>query len=111
MSAIAPLAPPVHIPAPANASDLNVLHKATYDLSGRINWIALPTILLITLSALVILCTSLCLTLPGVNTLTILPYIVSGGCGIALSIPPIVLLVKKSSKMNAKRQGRCRGGW
>lgn len=59
------------------------------------------------IGALVVIgCSALCLTLPGVNALSdiILPAFVPGGAAFILAIPAIVIAVKKNRKKEALRK-------
>ena len=80
-----------------------------HDYTHQVRWIqctALPAIFLTSISLIAIGCSALCLTLSGINALTdvVLPFMLPGGVGLALSIPLIVLSVVHTQKRKKVRK-------
>lgn len=73
-----------------------------------VKWTTLPATFITSIAIIVIGCSALCLTLPGINALTevVLPALLPGSLGLALCIPLVILSIK-----HTKQSKKIRSAW
>lgn len=91
---------------PEDKERLDQLYATFSKSSRKGSCVSAGTSLLVLVALIVIACSSLCLTLPGVNAMTqvILPGIVPGLGALILSIPLIAYSVRKSGEIKRERK-------